>query len=111
MAGLLARAMSEVAGPLAERTFHLHLFLRRWHFTFDGDLGRRRDRQAGELAANHIDGRAAQAAVIVEFGHAIGHRLPGDEKQQRFLTEGYGHWAALAFLPKFLARDARVMPG
>ena len=41
---LVGGAVSIIARPFAERTFHVHLFLGRRHFAFDGDFRRRRNR-------------------------------------------------------------------
>ena len=47
-----------IARPLAERSFHVRFGLGRRHLALDHDFGVRRDRQAGERSADHLDGAA-----------------------------------------------------
>jgi hypothetical protein len=63
----------------------------------------------GDITAHDVHGSAAQAAAIIELGHAVRDRLPGNKKEQRILAEGDDDRTALALFPIFLAHDARVV--
>src|SRR5437588_12838300 len=82
---------SVVASPLTERPF-VHI-LSRNRFSFDNDLGGRRNRQARIFASDDGHGRALQPADPVVFGDAAREFDAAREIDERILAEMDGDCA------------------
>src|SRR5258708_2217668 len=89
-----------IAGKLAERSFGKGLV--RIEKTFEDDLGSRRQRQAGELAGEHLDWCAVDAGIIFVFGLGFRQAGRGDQEKQRIYAIGGPDRHRLAPSPPFL---------
>src|SRR5689334_23216710 len=67
---LISRTRSVVTGPFTEWTFLLALHLGRKNESFDGQLGRDRDRESGFLAADNLDRFIAKPTRNLQLGNA-----------------------------------------
>src|SRR5262249_16907691 len=101
-----ALAAGVVAGPLAVGA--LAPLLVGKAIALDGDFRKRRDRQTGVLAENHIDWFAADAAGVVVFGFSPGQTIRRGNQQKRVVAEADRHGARAALVKIFLADDAAL---